>query len=71
MFAQLEKVIVEKYYVSDDKDSTDTFGGVLKSGSTTYRIYVDLMPGSKLMKMYADANHKVEFASTEVFFNHL
>ncbi len=71
MFAQLEKVIVEKYYVSDNQDSTDTFGGVVKSGSTTYRIYVDLMPGSKLMKMYADANHKVEFASTEVFFNHL
>lgn len=71
MFAQLEKVIVEKYYVSDDQDSTDTFGGILKSGSTTYRIYVDLKQGSKLTKMYADANHKVEFASTEVFFNHL
>lgn len=70
MFAQLEKVIVEKYYISDDIDSTDTYGGILKSGSTTYRIYVDLKPGSKLMKIYADANHKVEFASTEIFYNH-
>lgn len=48
--AQLQKVIVEKYYISDANDATDTLGGGLSAGSTTYRIYVDLVPGSILKK---------------------
>lgn len=67
--AQLEKVVVETYYVSDDSDATDTTGSVLKAGSTTYRIYVDMKPGCKLKKMYGDANHLFKIASDSVFFN--
>lgn len=70
-YAQLEKVFVETYYVSDSIDATDTDGGYLKPGSTTYRIYVDLVKGSQLKSLYGDANHALKFASTDTFFNHL
>lgn len=69
-FSQLEKVIVEKYYVSDMNDATDTLGGGLPIGSTTYRIYVDLAPGSILKKIYGDANHPFSIQSSAPFFNH-
>jgi len=69
--AQLEKVIVEKYYVSDSIDFTDNSGGIVPIGSTTYRIYIDLAPGSILKKIYGDPNHPFEITSTEVFFNNI
>ena len=69
--AQLEKVILEKYYVSDSNDFTDTSGGIVSIGSTTYRIYIDLAPGSILKKIYGDPNHPFEITSTEVFFNNI
>ncbi len=68
--AQLQKVIVEKYYISDTNDATDTWGGGLSAGSTTYRIYVDLAPGSILRKIYGDVNHPFSIQSTSPFFNH-
>ncbi len=69
-FAQLERVFVEKYYVSDANDATNTIGGVLPVGSTTYRIYVDLAPGYVLKKLYGDKNHPFIIQSTEPFYNH-
>jgi hypothetical protein len=69
--AQLEKVIVEKYYVSDANDATDTSGGGVPIGSTTYRIYVDLKPGTILKRIYGDANHPFSISSSEVFFNNI
>ncbi len=68
-YAQVENVILEKYYVSDDFDALDTAGGYLPSGSITYRIYVDLAPGSKLLKIYGDNNHPFTLKSTAPFFN--
>lgn len=69
--AQLEKVIVEKYYLSDANDATDVSGGGVPIGSTTYRIYVDLKPGTILKRIYGDANHPFSISSTEVFFNNI
>ena len=69
--AQLEKVIVEKYYVSDANDATDIDGGGVPVGSTTYRIYLDLKPGTVLKRIYGDANHPFSVSSTEVFFNNV
>lgn len=69
-FAQLEGVIVETYYISDADDATDTFGGMLEAGTTTYRIYIDLAAGSRLLEVYGDNNHPLVFSSTEHFFNH-
>lgn len=68
--AQLEKVIVEKYYISDTIDATDTTGGKLEAGSTTYRVYVDLKPGCKLSKLFGSSEHPLIFSSDSVFFNH-
>lgn len=69
--AQLEKVIIEKYYVSDANDATDVDGGVVPVGSTTYRIYLDLKPGTVLKRIYGDANHPFSISSSEVFFNNI
>jgi hypothetical protein len=70
LHAQIEKVIVEKYYISDANDATDTTGGILPVGSTTYRVFIDLLPGCKLLSLYGDENHKIRFASDSVFYNY-
>ena len=67
--SQIENVIVETYYISNQQDATDTSGGGLEAGSTTYRIYIDLAPGIKIKKIYGDQNHPLVFSSTENFFN--
>jgi hypothetical protein len=69
--AQLEKVIVEKYYISDSTDATDTIGGYLAKGSVTYRVYVDLAPGCKLLKIFGDNRHLLKISSDSILFNHI
>ncbi|MBP6335084.1 MAG: T9SS type A sorting domain-containing protein [Bacteroidia bacterium] len=66
---QVERVLVETYYVSDSLDATDTIGGFLESGSKTYRIFIELKEGSKLKQIYGDANHALKFESSEIIFN--
>jgi len=70
--AQIENVIVETYYISDSADATDTSGGrVLLEGSTTYRVYVDLVPGAKIKSIYGDVNHALRFASDSLFYKNI
>jgi hypothetical protein len=69
--AQLEKVVVEKYYISDTLDAADTVGGHLEAGSTTYRVYVDLAPGCKLLKVFGNKDHLLKISSDSTFFNHI
>jgi hypothetical protein len=68
-FSQLEKIIVERYYVTDSNDATDLIGGGVEEGSVTYRIYVDMQPGTILKSIYGDAAHPFNISSTEIFFN--
>lgn len=68
--AQVENVIVETYYITDNNDIADTIGGQLDQGSVTYRIYVDLKEGSVLKKIYGDQYHPLFFRSTTKFYNH-
>ena len=68
-YSQLEKIIVEKYYVTDSDDVTDTTGGKIELGAVTYRIYVDMKKGSKLKSIFGDVNHKIRFSSTSNFYN--
>lgn len=70
MQAQLENIRVEKYYISDSTDSADTVGGHLEIGSTTYRVYVDLVTGSKLNKIFGNKDHLLKISSDLPFFNH-
>lgn len=70
--AQLEKLIVETYYISDKNDSTDTDSGhKLEMGSVTYRVFADLKPNSRLVKIYGDTNHVIKFSSTTPFYNNV
>ncbi len=69
-FAQgLEDIIVETYYVSDANDATDTDGGSLPAGSTTYRIYVDMAPGYEIQAVYGNNDHLLKIETTTEFFN--
>ena len=67
--AQIQNVIVEKYYVADSFDIANTDGGQLQPGSVTYRVYVDLSAGSKISRMFADSSHLLIFKSSQPFFN--
>ncbi len=71
-FAQngLEKIIVEKYYISDVHDTASRkFAGHLPIGSVTYRIYVDMLPGYKFESAYGSPTHSLRIATTTLFFN--
>lgn len=67
--AQIQNVIVEKYYVADAFDIANTDGGQLQQGAVTYRVYIDLASGSKLTRLFADSLHLLKFQSSQPFFN--
>ncbi len=70
--AQIQHVIVERYYVSDSLDNTDTISGAARAlpiGSTTYRVYVQLDAGYRLKKIYGTPKHPWKIQSTANFFN--
>jgi hypothetical protein len=70
--AQIEKVIVETYYVSDANDSTDTTNGRnIPVGSKTYRVYIDLAPGYKLKRIFGTTAHPLKITSTADFYNNI
>jgi len=67
----IKNVFVETYYVSDAKDATDTNGGFLEPGSKTYRIYIQMKPGCKLLSLYGDKNNTLKIKSTAPIFNNI
>ena len=67
--AQIQNVIVEKYYIADSVDIANTDGGQLQQGSVTYRVYVDLESGSKISRVFADSLHLLKLKSSQPFFN--
>ena len=69
--AQIENIFVETYYISDDTDATDTFGGGIESGTKTYRVFVNLAAGSRILSVYGDQRHPLRISSTSEFFNHV
>jgi hypothetical protein len=69
--AQLEGLFIETYYVSDSLDATDTIGGRLQEGETTYRVFLDVAPGSKVLSLFGDTEHPFEIGSTRRFFNNV
>ncbi|MCF8381711.1 MAG: T9SS type A sorting domain-containing protein [Bacteroidales bacterium] len=68
-YSQIDSLIVETYYVSDENDAGDTDGGSLEAGSITYRVYLDLSEGYKLMNVFGTVNMPIIISSTEGFFN--
>lgn len=66
----LEQIIVEKYYISDSNDAAaNSTDGILPVGATTYRIYVDMLPGYKFQAAYGVDAHELKLATTTTFFN--
>jgi len=66
----LECVIVEKYYITDANDATaNATDGVLPVGSTTYRIYADMLPGYKFQAAFGVPTHELRLQTTTLFFN--
>lgn len=64
----LESVIVEKYYISDSTDYSNTTN-TLPKGSVTYRIYIDMKPDYTLQLVYGDEKHKLFIKTSTTFFN--
>ncbi len=69
----LEGIVVEKFYISDLADSTDAGdnGAVypLHVGSTTYRVYANLLPGYKVIQMFGTPEHTLNVHTTTAFYN--
>lgn len=66
----IEAVRVETYYIADAQDATDTIGGGVEAGARTYRIFLDLVPGSNLRAIYGRDGHPLRIESTALLFNH-
>lgn len=65
----LEGIVVERYYVSDANDASDTDGSTdLGVGEVTYRVFVDLKPGYKLITVGGFPDHEISFNTTTSFF---
>lgn len=64
----LEKIIVEKYYISDDLDQLKS-NGSLVSGSITYRIFVDMKAGYRFQAAYGIPGHPLSISTSTYFFN--
>jgi len=66
----LEKIIVEKYYISNANDTlANAIGGYLPIGSVTYRIFVDMLPGYQFQLAYGNKNHEMFIKTDTKFFN--
>lgn len=64
----LESIIVEKYYISNAADAAGSIGN-LPVGSTTYRVFVDMLLGYKFQALYGLSGHELRFKTTTTFFN--
>lgn len=65
----LEGIVVERYYVSDANDAADTDGSSdLAAGEVTYRVFVDLKAGYKLITVGGFPGHNLSFNTTTSFF---
>ena len=68
----LENVIVEKYYISDANDTlANSYAGKLPIGATTYRIYLDLLPGYRFQAAYGSPEHTLKIETSSTFFNNV
>jgi len=64
----LERIFVEKYYISNASDSVGSIGN-LPSGSVTYRVFADMLPGYKFQAIYGVPAHSLKINTSTGFFN--
>ena len=69
----LEGIVVEKYYISDSADSINASDegatSPLVIGSTTYRVYANLLPGYRIGSIWGSSTHTLNFSTTTTFYN--
>jgi hypothetical protein len=66
----LQRIIVEPYYVADANDAADLDGGEsVVEGARTYRVFVDLKPGYKLLTVGGFPLHPITIGTSTTFFN--
>ncbi|MEM9053538.1 MAG: hypothetical protein AAGC47_15900, partial [Bacteroidota bacterium] len=65
----LERVFLETIYIADQEDEMATNAQGLKAGMTTYRLWVDMSEGYRLLSVYGAPGHPLSISSTEPFFN--
>ena len=64
----LENIIIEKYYVADSADYSNS-NGSLQKGSITYRIFIDMKPDYKLQMVYGNKKHELILETSSRFYN--
>lgn len=78
--SQIRDLIVEKYYISDSLDASDSTNyyadasyltPILPVGSTAYRVYVQLESGFRIKKIYGTACNPLKIESTANFYNNI
>lgn len=63
-------LIVEPYYVANAQDASDTDGSSeLEEGAVTYRVFVDLKPGYKLLTVGGFPSHPFTINTSTILFN--
>lgn len=68
----IERIIIDTFYIASAKDTgifEDGFVQSLPEESITYRIFVDLPEGVKLLSVFGDQEHPLRIKSSEPFFN--
>jgi hypothetical protein len=65
----LEKLFVETYYVVDIEDEKSLDARGLESGMVTYRIWVDMKEGYRLLSVYGAPGHPLRIETSTSFFN--
>jgi len=69
LWAQLENVIVEKTYIAGKSDTLSIDeASALEEGMVTYRVFIDLAVGCKLMSLFSSINHELSISSTHQFY---
>lgn len=69
-YAQVKGLMVEKYYIADQNDLTDTTGGrSLPPNAVTYRVFVEIEPGSRIVGLFGSQYHPLVLRSTDLFYN--
>ncbi len=69
----LTGIVVEKYYLTNSQDGANALAQsattTLSTGTTVYRVYVDMASGYKFSNIYGNAAHNILVNTTTNFFN--
>lgn len=65
----IENQIVETYYIANADDVNSPFNDDIVEGTVTYRVYLDLCQGCKVLEVFGSDSNPFIIQSSEVIFN--